>query len=95
MLYRITLLFDWKWLKMLTDRELVIYSLGKTEGLNSIAETLGNGLDDEKYIQSWKKTMELLGVKMPLKDLEKIYNEFAEKMQNVVDSQEKDLSHNK
>jgi len=37
---------------MLTDRELVIYSLGKTEGLNSIAETLGNGLDDEKYIQS-------------------------------------------
>jgi len=39
--------------------------------------------------------MELLGVKMPLKDLEKIYNEFAEKMQNVVNSQEKDLSHNK
>ena len=80
---------------MLTDRELVIYSLGKTEGVNSIAETLGKGLDDEKYIKSWNKTMKLLGVEMPLKDLEKIYNEFAEKMQNVVNSQEKDLSYNK
>jgi len=37
---------------MLTDRELAIYSLGKTEGVNSIAETLGKGFDDEKYIES-------------------------------------------
>ena len=36
---------------MLTGREIAIYSLGKTEGVNSIAETLGNGLDDEKYIR--------------------------------------------
>ncbi len=28
---------------MLTDREIAIYSLGKTEGVNSIAETLGKG----------------------------------------------------
>ncbi len=75
---------------MLTDRELAIYSLGKTEGVNSIAETLGKGLDDEKYIESWNKTMRLLGIEMPLKDLEKIYNEFAKKMQDVVEAQEKD-----
>lgn len=74
---------------MLTDRELAIYSLGKTEGVNSIAETLGKGLDDEKYIESWNKTMRLLGIEMPLKDLEKIYNEFAKKMEDVVDAQEK------
>ena len=74
---------------MLTDRELAIYSLGKTEGVNSIAETLGKGFDDEKYIESWNKTMKLLGVEMPLKDLEKIYNEFAKKMQDVVNAQEK------
>jgi len=74
---------------MLTDRELAIYSLGKTEGVNSIAETLGNGLDDEKYIESWNKTMKLLGIEMQLKDLEKIYNEFAKKMQDVVNAQEK------
>jgi len=74
---------------MLTDRELAIYSLGKTEGVNSIAETLGKVLDDEKYIESWNKTMKLLGVEMPLKDLEKIYNEFAKKMQDVVNVQEK------
>ena len=73
---------------MLTDREIAIYSLGKTEGINSIAETLGKGLDDEKYIESWNKTMKLLGIKMPLKDLEKIYNEFAKKMENVVSSEE-------
>ena len=80
---------------MLTDRELAIYALGKTEGVNSIAETLGKGLDDEKYINSWNKTMKLLGIKMPLRDLEKIYNEFAKKMQDVVNAQEKDLNHNK
>jgi len=74
---------------MLTDRELAIYSLGKTEGINSIAETLGKGLDDEKYIESWNKTMSLLGIEMPLKDLEKIYNEFAKKMQDIVNAQEK------
>ena len=74
---------------MLTDRELAIYSLGKTEGVNSIAETLGKGFDDEKYIESWNKTMKLLGVEMPLKDLEKIYNEFAKKMQDVINAQEK------
>ncbi|MCA9827728.1 MAG: hypothetical protein KC444_04965 [Nitrosopumilus sp.] len=77
---------------MLTDRELAIYSLGKTEGVNSIAETLGKGLDDEKYIESWNKTMRLLGIEMPLKDLEKIYNEFAKKMEDVVEAQKKDKS---
>jgi len=76
-------------IKLLTERELAIYSLGKTEGVNSIAETLGKGLDDEKYIESWNKTMKLLGIEMPLKDLEKIYNEFVKKMQDVVDAQEK------
>jgi len=80
---------------MLTDRELAIYSLGKTEGVNSIAETLGKGLDDEKYIESWNKTMRLLGIEMPLKDLEKIYNEFAKRMQDVINAQEKDLNHTK
>jgi hypothetical protein len=64
---------------MLTDREIAIYSLGKTEGINLIAETLGKGLDDEKYIESWNKTLKLLGIEMSLKDLEKIYNEFAKK----------------
>ena len=73
---------------MLTNREIAIYSLGKTEGVNSIAETLGNGLDDEKYIESWNKTLKLLGVKMSLKDLEKIYNEFAKKMEDVVNTEE-------
>jgi len=71
---------------MLTDREIAIYSLGKTEGVNSIAETLGKGFDDEKYIESWNKTMKLLGIEMSLKDLEKIYNEFAKKMEDVVES---------
>lgn len=73
---------------MLTDREIAIYSLGKTEGINSIAETLGKGLDDEKYIESWNKTMKMLGIKMPLKELEKIYNEFSEKMDEVIQSEE-------
>ena len=73
---------------MLTNREIAIYSLGKIEGVNSIAETLGNGLDDEKYIESWNKTMKLLGIEIPLKDLEKIYNEFAKKMEQVVASNE-------
>jgi len=73
---------------MLTDREIAIYSLGKTEGVNSIAETLGKGLDDEKYIESWNKTMKLLGIEIHLKDLEKIYNEFAKKMEQVVASNE-------
>ena len=73
---------------MLTDREIAIYALGKTEGLNSIAETLGKGFEDEKYIESWHKTMKLLGTEMPLKDLEKIYKEFADKMDAIVDSNE-------
>ncbi len=72
---------------MLSDREIAIYSLGKTEGVNSIAETLGKGLDDEKYIESWNKTMKMLGIKMPLKELEKIYNEFAKKMEEMVNSE--------
>ncbi|NND86994.1 MAG: hypothetical protein HKM23_06710 [Nitrosopumilus sp.] len=69
---------------MLSDREIAIYSLGKTEGVHSIAETLGKGLDDEKYIESWKKTMKKLGVELELSDLEKIYNEFAKKMEEVI-----------
>ena len=73
---------------MLTDREIAIYALGKTEGVNSIAETLGKGLDDEKYIESWAKTMKLLDIEMPLKDLEKIYNEFAKKMDDVVNAED-------
>ena len=73
---------------MLNDREIAIYSLGKTEGINSIAETLGKGLDDEKYIESWNKTMKLLGIELPLKDLEKIYNEFSRKMEEIVNTNE-------
>ena len=73
---------------MLTNREIAIYALGKTEGVNSIAETLGRGLDDEKYIESWNKTIKILGIEMPLKDLEKIYNEFAKKMDEVVKNSE-------
>ncbi len=73
---------------MPTDREIAIYALGKTEGVHSIAETLGKGLDDEKYIESWKKTMKMLGIDMPLKDLEKIYNEFAMKMEEIVKNDE-------
>ncbi|MCV0392234.1 MAG: hypothetical protein K5790_02945 [Nitrosopumilus sp.] len=69
---------------MLSEREIAIYSLGKTEGVHSIAETLGKGLDDEKYIESWKKTMKLLGVELELTELEKIYKEFAKKMEDVV-----------
>ena len=73
---------------MLTEREIAIYALGKTEGVHSIAETLGKGLDDEKYIESWNKTMKLLGIELPLKELEKIYKEFAEKMEQIVDESE-------
>jgi len=73
---------------MLTGRDIAIYSLGKTEGVHSIAETLGKGLDDEKYIESWNKTLKLLGIDLPLKDLEKIYNEFAKKMEQVVNTDE-------
>ncbi|WP_299293964.1 hypothetical protein [Nitrosopumilus sp.] len=73
---------------MLTNREIAIYALGKTEGLNSIAESLGKGFEDEKYIESWHKTMKLLGTELPLKDLEKIYKEFADKMDSIVDSNE-------
>ena len=73
---------------MLTKREIAIYALGKTEGVHSIAETLGKGLDDEKYIESWNKTMKLLGIELPLKELEKIYKEFAEKMEQIVDESE-------
>ncbi len=80
---------------MLTNREMAIYSLGKTEGVNSIAETLGKGLDDEKYIESWNKTMKLLGIELPLKDLEKIYNEFAKKMEEVINSMDKKQSKSK
>jgi len=69
---------------MLTAKEIAIYSLGKTEGVNSLAETLGKGMDDEKYIESWNKTMKLLGIEMPLKELEIIYNEFAKKMEEIV-----------
>ena len=73
---------------MLTNRDIAIYSLGKTEGVNSLAETLGKGFDDEKYIESWNKTLKLLGVEMPLKDLEKIYNEFAKKMDEIISTSE-------
>ena len=73
---------------MLTEREIAIYALGKTEGVHSIAETLGKGLDDEKYIESWNKTMKLLGIELPLKELERIYKEFAEKMEQIVDDSE-------
>ena len=69
---------------MLTAREVAIYALGKTEGVNSLAETLGKGMDDEKYIESWNKTIKLLGVEMPLDELEIIYNEFAKKMEEIV-----------
>ena len=72
---------------MLSDKDIAIYALGKTEGVHSIAETLGKGLDDEKYIESWNKTMKLLGIEMPLKDLEKIYNEFAKKMEDLVNTE--------
>ncbi len=72
---------------MLTDKEIAIYALGKTEGVHSIAETLGKGLEDEKYIESWNKTMKLLGIEMPLKELEKIYNEFATKMDELVETE--------
>jgi hypothetical protein len=72
---------------MLTDKEIAIYALGKTEGVHSIAETLGKGLEDEKYIESWNKTMKLLGIEMPLKDLEKIYNEFSTKMDELVEAE--------
>ncbi len=73
---------------MPTDREIAIFALGKTEGVHSIAETLGKGLNDEKYIESWKKTMKMLGIDMTLKDLEKIYNEFATKMEAIVKNDE-------
>ena len=69
---------------MLTAREIAIYALGKTEGVNSLAETLGKGIDDEKYIESWGKTLKLLGIEIKLEDLESIYNEFAKKMEEVV-----------
>lgn len=68
----------------ITDRDIAIYALGKTEGIDSIAQTLGKGLDDEKYIESWNKTMGLLGVKMQLEDLEEIYQEFAKKIDEIV-----------
>jgi hypothetical protein len=72
---------------MLTDKEIAIYALGKTEGVHSIAETLGKGLEDEKYIESWNKTMKMLGIAMPLKELEQIYNEFAKKMEEIIKSE--------
>jgi len=77
---------------MLTAREIAIYALGKTEGVNSLAETLGKGMDDEKYIESWNKTLKLLGIEMKLEVLESIYNEFAKKMEEVVtDTETKDI----
>ena len=45
-------------------------------------------MDDEKYIESWNKTMKMLGIEMPLKELEKIYNEFAKKMEEIVNFEE-------
>ena len=73
---------------MLTAREIAIYALGKTEGVNSLAETLGKGMDDQKYIESWNKTMKLLGIEVKLEDLEIIYNEFAKKMEEIVTDKE-------
>ena len=73
---------------MLTAREIAIYALGKTEGVNSLAETLGKGMDDEKYIESWNKTLKLLGIEIPLEELEAIYNEFAKKMDKIVNDSE-------
>ena len=73
---------------MLTAREIAIYALGKTEGVNSLAETLGKGMDDEKYIESWNKTLKLLGSEMKLEELESIYNEFAKKMEEIVTDKE-------
>jgi hypothetical protein len=73
---------------MLTAREIAIYALGKTEGVNSLAETLGKGMDDEKYIESWNKTLKLLGIEIPLEELESIYNEFAKKMDEIVNDSE-------
>ena len=73
---------------MLTAREIAIYALGKTEGVNSLAETLGKGMDDEKYIESWNKTLKLLGIEIPLEELETIYNEFAKKMDEIVNDSE-------
>ena len=76
---------------MLSDKDIAIYALGKTEGIHSIAETLGKGLDDEKYIESWNKTMKMLGIEMPLKELEKIYNEFAKKMEDLTEDEKESL----
>ena len=73
---------------MLTAREIAIYALGKTEGVNSLAETLGKGMDDEKYIESWNKTLKLLGIEMKFEDLESIYNEFAKKIEEIVTDKE-------
>jgi proteasome assembly chaperone (PAC2) family protein len=73
---------------MLTAREIAIYALGKTEGVNSLAETLGKGMDDEKYIEAWNKTLKLLGIEIPLEELETIYNEFAKKMDEIVNDSE-------
>ena len=69
---------------MLTAREVAIYALGKTEGVNSLAETLGKGMDDEKYIEAWNKTIKLLGSETPLEEIETIYNEVAKKMEEIV-----------
>lgn len=77
---------------MLSDKDIAIYALGKTEGVHSIAETLGKGLNDEKYIESWNKTMKMLGIEMPLKELERIYNEFAKKMEDLTDAEEETKS---
>ena len=52
--------------------------------MNSLAETLGKGMGDEKYIESWNKTIKLLGIEMSLEELETIYNEFAKKMEEIV-----------
>ena len=74
---------------MLTNREIAIYALGKTEGVNSIAETLGKGLDDEKYIESWNKIMKIVrNRKCHSKNLKISIMNFAKKMETVVNSNE-------
>ena len=46
---------------MLTGKDIAIYALEKIESPNSIAETLGKGLDDEKNIELWNKNYETVG----------------------------------
>ena len=73
---------------MTTPREMSTKPLSETKGANSLLEKFGKGMDDEKYIESWNKTLKLLGIEMKLEDLEAIYNEFAKKMEDVVNDKE-------